>query len=347
MASQINNQSLSNLSHELSHETTIVASTAATPTVETQTTTVLDRLSLPPTLNREEGGAELQDRMSVLSLDTPVDLLPDEVLLQILGLLPLKSLGQASLVCKRWASLCEDDTFKTFWSDIQRLKEIYPTLAIYDRIDWKKNFGLRRCKITCDDAKPLNKERMVRIITELKPLFALSIEGDAGISLIKLPNNTNFAMLLTLIAEKNPEGKPTTFNGLGESFKNAVEKVVKKTHFVAVTNSVVKGTPALSAEDFWDRYHALREKGYEFPEAISLGALLAFICCTADRTLPNRCYGADIRTNVLEEANIGTTDRISHLSMGDFTFPRADLGIYYTAEMDGVGFGLQKSFEDL
>ena len=246
-------------------------------------------------------------------LDCPKFFLPNELIAHCLSFLHHRDLVKTRLVCWDWRDLSDEEIEK------RDPKELFPKLTILDGNVWKMHINMENYGLEVDDTKPPSKRQ---IIVVMKELFAkLKIERNAGITLLAVPKGYSLA-----IAEESAraplEGNSTGIRFITDEIKAQLgEEKVKKTYYVAITNSVLENSRNISIEQ---QEALVKEYMCEIPPYLSLVALNLLTCITSSAASPIYLYDNSTYSRGKEAVRfIDTTVKFKYdyfnTIVGDFT----------------------------
>lgn len=224
---------------------------------------------------------------------TPIDQLPQEVLYQIFGFLPAKDLGRATGVCNNWHVLASD---ANLWSSLDEgplkviLKKVFPSIKInvIDGAVWETCVDLKAWGLSVDDAKPLHHRTL---IPELKKrLPSLQVDGDAGVTVLTLPNGLTLHILENL-ARSPKKGNATCFRAIWNSVSEKFgDQSVTETYHLVITNSILKTSSELSLSA---QQRLVSQFGGEMPGVLPIAALAILTFISSTESPPTRLYSLD------------------------------------------------------
>jgi hypothetical protein len=206
--------------------------------------------------------------------------LPNDVIKLILSRLDssrldsLRDIARCAEVCRSWRELARDP--EVVMAVLRRIKG----LTIFDGTSWKEHFVLP-AEVNFDGLPPINPLTALPMIGRH---LSLSIEGDAGVTLLTLPCGLTFNMLVEL-AKTPRSGKGMAFSYLWGPFLEAHgDHALSSTKRIMVTNNVLNNTRSKLVAD----QRALVEgMGSRLPRTLEAVALCATRFITTGEMLYN------------------------------------------------------------
>jgi hypothetical protein len=209
-----------------------------------------------------------------------IDSFPHELILSILALISAKELACCSCVCKKWKVLASNSAL---WNQYD-LRKIFPKLNIIDDNIWNRCIDLKAFDLQVSDLAPLDQHKT---ILQLKKLFNVKVENDAGFTLLTIPKGLTINKLIE-IAKSPKQGSATRFHYIcQEILKHFGDMKVENTYRIMISNSILKGTrdqPVNSLQEM------LSQIGCEIPRAIELATLCVLSYISALEFPPPRLY---------------------------------------------------------
>jgi hypothetical protein len=152
--------------------------------------------------------------------------LSEEMILKVFDYLNPIELARCGEVSKRWTRLASDSIL---WNAFD-IKEVFPSLKVFDEKDWERFFGLE-----IQDASPLDKRKNIPI---LKKFLSLTIEENAGATLLTIPKDLTFNTLIQRAEspkEENTLRLRYIWNRISEEFGDIP---VNQTYRIVMANNV-------------------------------------------------------------------------------------------------------------
>lgn len=169
----------------------------------------------------------------------PTTSLSEEISMLIFSYLKPKDLGRSCLVNKQWRRLASDSTL---WNAFN-LREIFPSLKVFDEIDWASHIDLSSFGLDVTDAPPLDKRTAISFINRS---LSLPIERNAGVTLLTIPKGVTYNILVK-VAGSPKMGNITQFKDIPDCIPNEIGDIpVDKTYRIVITNSIFKNSRNLS-----------------------------------------------------------------------------------------------------
>lgn len=171
-------------------------------------------------------------------------ILPDEMVLRIFSNYSPQELAQKSRVCRDWRRIASD---KTLWDKFDITKVFSQKVCVIDEKIWSKHCDVKTLGLSFRDVYALDHRVAIpelgRFFFQLKQ-EQVRIEGDAGVTILTIPNRLTLLMLQT-IAQNNQgprtQGPRTTFQGLnfGYSFFRGARD--SQAYRILMTNGLLRG----------------------------------------------------------------------------------------------------------
>lgn len=217
-------------------------------------------------------------------LAVSIESLPQELLLNIFGFLSPKELGRISPVCREWKMLASDDLL---WNAFEKKLS---SLKVIDAKVWETHVDLAKLGIKTEDDSPVNMRSEIAMLTELS---SVEIEGDAGFTVLTMPEGLTFNKLMTLA--RNPKlGNATDFRYIWFRITDELgDTPVQKTYKVAISNSVLKGSRNLSVSE---QQKLVNKYGCEMPGVLPAATLSILTYISSKELPPTRLYNHNPRT---------------------------------------------------
>ena len=240
--------------------------------------------------------------------DFSIDAVPNELILHCFSFLHPKELDNTRRVCRKWNDLSNVELEKT---DLKGLEKLFPKLTILDLRVWEKYIDLAKHGLEVCDTLPPRRDEVIEVMTEL---FATAkIENDAGITLLAVPRG--YSLESANKSAKTPlKGNPTCIRYVSEGVRNQLgNQKVKKTYYVAITNSVLTGSRNKSVEY---QKALLHEIGCAMPPYLSM-LVLNLLTRIISSATPSTClYDED--TYSRGEETVEMYGRDFHTVVGGF-----------------------------
>ncbi|MCB1112657.1 MAG: F-box protein [Chlamydiales bacterium] len=182
--------------------------------------------------------------------------LPDELLQKIFELFTLDDLASASLTCRRWAAIAQDEKL---WN----LRRFIPDLKQFTLEDWKIHFGLSiedQCSLTRGEKRQLLS--FLQVVTAPKV-----VESDAGVMVLTMPKGYCLEQLEQL-ASASGHSLSLAYNDIEDQHR---KKNVEKTHTVVITNRIISGSRLKMTHE---HHKLLSQIGSTIPDMLTATALL-------------------------------------------------------------------------
>ncbi len=170
-----------------------------------------------------------------------------------------------------------------------------PGVTVFDENDWKHYFDLSRFGLSFDNAPFLDLERTASQLRSLQE--KLSIEGDAGVTLLTLPRGLTFNKLDEL--GKSPRsGEGMKFRYIWDGFTDAHgNDALSSTKRIVITNNVLNNTRKKSLDD---QKALVGDLGCRLPRTLEVAAL----CTTTFIATGKRLYNDSPNTYTRCEENV-------------------------------------------
>lgn len=210
--------------------------------------------------------------------------LPDELILYIFGYLNAIGLAKCGACSRKWQRMASN---QKLW-DACDLRKLFPSLKVFDTVDWvtHAHVDLPFQGLSVADVPPLDKRTAIPALQRC--LSSLSIEGNAGVTLLTIPQGLNFKKLVKLthflalgnLALGNLDSlhRMRIWRNFPKEFKNEV----KNTYRIVITNNVLKGSRRDIVQQDLD---LLNKIGCRLPKAIGAMALLFVTFMTSRQPL--------------------------------------------------------------
>lgn len=209
----------------------------------------------------------------------PACSLPAEVMLQIFSNLSSIELCQSCLVNRQWRQLASDKSLRNNFN----LEDFFPSLKVFDKAAWQKHIDLPSFGLTMEDRSSVDKQTL---IPGLRQLFSsLSVEGDAGITLLTIPKG------LTPNIAINLPGAPKIDHACLK-LREIRNIPVEHTYTIAISNNVLEGSRNLSLSA---QTKFASQKHCELPTALELVTLLVVTYLSSKE----RLYKAQCNDNLM------------------------------------------------
>ena len=211
----------------------------------------------------------------------PIQHLPKDLRLVIFKFLEPKDLGRASRVCREWKELA---SMPSLWK-VFDLKKLFPKLSVIHKGVWEKHVDIVSYGLSFEGEDRIDRREVIKNLYEM---FAnLEIEGDAGITLMTIPEGHTFNKLVEFAASPK-EGNKTGFSYIAPDLtKQFRDDPVKKTYLVALTNSVLKNSRNVMVEKQQNR---LTELKCDLPDVLEASTLPILTYISSHEASPTRLY---------------------------------------------------------
>lgn len=160
--------------------------------------------------------------------------LPNDILLEIFKFLSVRDLNSVSLTCKRWHQL---SSYESLWKSFN-LKELFPSLTIFDLEDWKTHFNLPNLKIDIN-AAPSSDYRIM--IAMLQKLFSYPLLKNTKVTLLTIPAGLTYNKCIKLAESLHSKGHKILINSFHKGYIFS-RKNKNYNNFIKHTNKPVAET---------------------------------------------------------------------------------------------------------
>lgn len=234
------------------------------------------------------------------------------VALEILSFLYIPSLMKCCAVSKQFDELTDENIL---WKDftVQDLTNLFPNLKIrvIDKEVWEKFVDQKKWKLKFDGKAVYNKQ----VIRGLKKFSTLSIEGNAGITLLNLSQITSsvtFNTFIEIAESLQPDGMKF-FAPFSKKVKEYFEnQLIDMKSIILLTNCVLNGSRQMTYEE---QNQLVQSMECELPEAsyVLIATVFAYLM-NNERLFPQKPNLTFTRcANTVE-----FLDRISQMIVGSF-----------------------------
>ncbi len=302
---------------------------------------VIGSLGAVSYFNRRENRASSSSAL-VLREPTLFETLDNDALHGILELLPEETLSAFARVSTPLEYM---GNHPILWRG-SALKDRFPLLKnIFDKEAWGRIVNLN----TLDGVSFEGEEEfsLRSAVDALRDIHHLKVEGDAGYTIITMPQGMTINKLKVLIARFVAEGK---FSGNAEQsdpgftlFVNRISEVygnvsVDKPYTFAISNSVQAGSRFRS---YTVQRDSVRAEGCELPQVLEAMTLL-FLTYVASGERQERLYGVPAWTFILFMRCLERIDNNYSLVIGGFS--SAGLIVCNDIDCDFIGAGGARKF---
>lgn len=199
---------------------------------------------------------------------TPLKQFPHEINHQIFSYLTPAELARCMQVSKEWKVFASS---KSLWNafDCRYLRYFFPSIRIFNELDWATHFDLASLGISMEDA-PLSDKRK-EILALKRVLSSLPIEGNSGVTLLTIPKGLTLNKLIKLARSPklgNAVNLGYIWNRISEEIGNIP---VDKTYRIVITNNIFIESRDLSVSA---QKNLVRKMGCEMPKILEAAALL-------------------------------------------------------------------------
>lgn len=165
------------------------------------------------------------------------------------------------------------------------LKALFPKLNIIDDAVWKAHADMAAYGLDADHAIDLHAA-----IRNLHEMFrTLKIEGDASITLLKMPKGLTLNKLLAIIS-KPLQGNPIGCRNILEASVNLFgDSPITESYTVAITDSVLKESRKLSVSA---QQELVQKHGCNMPALLEMMALTLMTYVSSSEEPPKRLFGS-------------------------------------------------------
>ncbi len=195
-------------------------------------------------------------KVALAGIDIPKDIVKE--ILQKLE--SARDIARCAGVCRSWRVLAREP--EVVMAVLRRIEG----LTFFDDADWREHFVLPE-GVSFDDLPPFNP---VTALPTIHRHLSLSIEGDAGVTLLTLPRGLTFNTLVELAnAPRLREGMKFSF--IWDSFTEAHgDDALSSTKRIVITNNVLNETRSKSAAD---EKVLVKDLGCHLPHTLEAAAL--------------------------------------------------------------------------
>lgn len=190
--------------------------------------------------------------------------LPAETILNILGFLNPFELLEVGEVCKAGRRLTSDSVL---WNDFD-LRTISPLLKIFDESDWITHVDLSKYGLSVEDTPPFDQRSAFPLI---KRCLSLSIEGNAGVTLLTIPKGLSLNKLVKLAKDPKLGNIKQLIDISYIVSREFGDREIPNTYRIVITNNIFSESRALSSSDLEILVKTL---GCEKPKTLEIVALL-------------------------------------------------------------------------
>ncbi|MCC5832596.1 MAG: F-box protein [Chlamydiales bacterium] len=256
----------------------------------------------------------------------PVSYHPLSISLTIFSYLSPNELGRIRRVSKQWGRLA---SMLSLWNALD-LRKLSPSLKVFEESDWKTHVDLSSFGLDVSDAPPLDKRQAIPFLKRC--IYSLSIEENAGVTLLTIPKGLTFKKLVKLAGSFKGENRPR-FRYIWDRISSEIRDIpVDKTYRLVITNNVFKNSRNLSTSD---QEALVKERGCEIPSLLEAATLLVVTYMSTQQRLYNDKPWTYTRCSE-------RGDRYQ-LVVGGFTLGGLSVGkCNYAGEGCGVGGSLRK-----
>lgn len=191
--------------------------------------------------------------------------IPEELMMNIFGFLPVKDLGQVSRVCTEWRRFATDDCL---W-DAFDIQNLFPTIQV--QILDGKCWGEYGLSVT----EPHKNRTLIPLFSKLAA--NVPIDDKLKLAYLKIPKRLSLCKL-----QKNKPDRIsfTVVPKDADKFKHEKEE---KERAIIITMNPIKGTKNQSVEE---QGEIIKKMGMQIPRAIELGALAAITAPNPNNSSP-------------------------------------------------------------
>lgn len=210
------------------------------------------------------------------------------------------------------------------------LKALFPKLSIIDDAVWKAHADMAANGLDVDMA--IDMRAAIRNLHQM--YRTLNIEGDAGITLLKMPKGLTLKKLLAIVS-KPLQGNPVSCPIRDEIVNQYGDNPITEGYTVAITDSVLEKSRDLSPSA---QQELVQKNGCNMPALLDMMALTLMTCLSSSEEFPTRLYGVA----PLTYSRVGEKSPGSYLFVGAFMLSGLDVR-YYDFANGSVGVaGLRK-----
>ncbi|MCH9626218.1 MAG: hypothetical protein S4CHLAM123_14110 [Chlamydiales bacterium] len=206
------------------------------------------------------------------------------VFLHILSFLDIDNLGKSCFVNKLWKQLASD---KSIWN----LQRFFPSLRVIDKSAWKEHVDLDKWKLSFKGLASLNNNVL---IPELKKFTSLSIEDNAGFTLLSVPSSLCCNTLVEIAKSLGQENTGFFRTALRESQYKAWSQVADTSYTVLLSNEIL--TESLD-QTFAEQQKIVNDHECEMPSLLDLATLIVLTQRVDEKKLfqirATSCSGVD------------------------------------------------------
>ena len=201
----------------------------------------------------------------------------------ILSYLSPNDLARSCVINKHWHTLA---SAPGLWNAFH-LNKLFPTLRVFNELDWAHHVDLTALKLSMADAPPSNKRKEIAAIHSL---LSRPIEGNAGVTLLTMPKGLTLRKLKE-IAQSPKFGHAIIFFVSNKSIP--LDRKIDKTYRIVITNNIFSKTRNLS---FNIQKKIIKDMSCDVPKLLEAATLLLVTSLTSKQIL----YSPDTLTRCAE-----------------------------------------------